>query len=74
MRFCFLLVSILFVSLSSSAQLHKSSVNLFKQQTKAIQNALPVECPEVASGDQTNAFTQNVNHPCLNSAASKASP
>jgi hypothetical protein len=74
MYFTFFTVCILLISHLCFAQFHKPSVNLFKQQTKAIQNALQPDCTEILSGDSTNAFTQNINHPCLNPANAKPSP
>lgn len=65
MRIRFVLILSLLVSPVAYSQFHKPSVNLFKQQTKAIQNALQTECPAQMSGDTTNAFSQNTNHPCL---------
>ena len=66
MLFKILIILISFYSFNAAhAQFHKSSVNLFKQQTKAIQRALPVDCPDDVSSDSTNAFTQNINHPCV---------
>lgn len=74
MRLTALIIFCLAFSVATEAQLHKASVNLFKQQTKAIQNALPVECPQLTSTDSTNAFSHNSNHPCLQPAPNKASP
>lgn len=74
MGFSFGLILIMLISSVGHTQFHKPSVNLFKQQNKAIQNALHTECPQYASGDSTNAFNQNINHPCLKPAQPNTSP
>jgi hypothetical protein len=74
MRIRYCLIFVILISSAAQAQFHKPSVNLFKQQTKAIQNALEAECPKVSSGDSTNAFNQNIKHPYLNSAPNKTYP
>lgn len=74
MRIHFLLILSLLFSSIGQAQFHKPSVNLFKQQTKAIQNALQTDCPTDINSDTKNAFTQNANHPCLNPPPTKTSP
>ena len=73
-RLVYSVVFALSFCVQAKAQIHKSSVNLFKQQTKAIQKALPIDCSELISGDSTNAFTQNINHPCFNPGKKKVDP